>query len=313
MSSGTVGAASVTGLARASASCQSTVPGGTLATVPGGALACAPLPCPPTTNTARSQGQWARTASTRGAASASTTTTRARLSSRRNAYSSAAISVLTGTATAPSLAAPQKAAANAGESLSTSSTRCSTSSPASASAPAARATRSATSPYVIVRPAKRKAVRVARPSATWRSTKKSAALKCSGRGSTAEILHQRRGRPLNATGQILQSRALAPAWPFGFPAVFDRSGPGSRRHRTCLLLLTPDMCQVGRVPGVATASLLAVAFTFWAAATAAGAPAPAVVPDQTQSTPRLSLSRLPLAFEPNSGQAPDDVRYISQA
>ena len=50
-------------------------------------------------------------------------------------------------------------------------------------------------------------------------------------------------------------------------------------------------------------SLLTVAFTFWATAIAA-APAPAV-PDPTPS-PRLSLSRLPLAFEPNSGQAPED-------
>src|SRR5438445_854317 len=73
------------------------------------------------------------------------------------------------------------------------------------------------------------------------------------------------------------------------------------------------MHQVGRVPGVATVSLIAVAFTFWAAAVATAAPTAAIVPDPTPSAPHLTLSRLPLAFEPNSGQAPDDVRYVSQA
>ena len=62
------------------------------------------------------------------------------------------------------------------------------------------------------------------------------------------------------------------------------------------------------MPGVATVALLTVAFTFLATAVAA-APAP----DQTLSPPRLNLSRLPLAFEPNSGQAPADVVYVSRA
>src|SRR2546425_1162245 len=67
------------------------------------------------------------------------------------------------------------------------------------------------------------------------------------------------------------------------------------------------MPQVARVPGVATVILLPVAFTFSATAVAA------VVPDQTHSTPRLTVARLPLAFEPNVGQAPPDVRFMSRA
>jgi hypothetical protein len=72
------------------------------------------------------------------------------------------------------------------------------------------------------------------------------------------------------------------------------------------------MHQRVRRPGVATVILLTVAFTFWATAVA-GAPAAVVRPDQTPNAPRLTLSRLPLAFEPNVGQAPDTVRFVSQA
>src|SRR5215470_2097031 len=87
------------------------------------------------------------------------------------------MTVLTGTAMAPSLAAPQNAATKAGESSSASSTRSSTSTPSVANALAARLTRSATSAQVIVWPACRKAAALPRPSLTWRSTKKVAALK----------------------------------------------------------------------------------------------------------------------------------------
>ena len=99
---------------------------------------------PPTVTTARRAGQRWRTASRRGATDSSTTATRARLSLRRNSYSAGVMSGFTGTATAPSLAAPQNAAANAGVSSRTSSTRCSISTPSSARALPQRSTDSAT-------------------------------------------------------------------------------------------------------------------------------------------------------------------------
>jgi hypothetical protein len=68
------------------------------------------------------------------------------------AYSSAVMRGFTGTATAPSLTAPQKTAGKRGVSSSTSRTRCSISTPRLARALPARFTLSATSAQVIVRP-----------------------------------------------------------------------------------------------------------------------------------------------------------------
>jgi len=130
MSSATVGAGSQVGLAPASSSSKSCVPGSA---------------GPPTTMMARSDGQRWRTASSRPATGGSTMATRARLSVRRNSYSAGVMSVLTGTATAPSLVVPQNAAANAGESFSASTTRCSISTPRPARPLAQRSTDAARS------------------------------------------------------------------------------------------------------------------------------------------------------------------------
>src|SRR5688500_11340266 len=76
--------------------------------------ATAPPGAPPTTTTDRRNGQRARSETNAGARAAATTATFARLSFRTKAYSSTDITVLTGTAIAPSMAAPQNVAANAG-------------------------------------------------------------------------------------------------------------------------------------------------------------------------------------------------------
>src|SRR5437899_10646684 len=83
-------------------------------------------------STARSQGLEVLTPRMVSATAVSATTILARLSWSRKAYSSLRISVLTGTATAPSLAAPQNVATNAGESSRASTTRCSMPSPSPA-------------------------------------------------------------------------------------------------------------------------------------------------------------------------------------
>jgi len=130
MSSRNVRAASSVGLAAARSSSSASAPGSA---------------GPPATITARSHGHSARAASTRAAALCSTIATRARLSLSRNAYSAGVTSGFTGTATAPSLAVPQKAAAKAGVSSRARSTRCSMSTPSAASALPQRSTASATS------------------------------------------------------------------------------------------------------------------------------------------------------------------------
>src|SRR4051812_562051 len=70
------------------------------------------------------------------------------------------------------------------------------------------------------------------------------------------------------------------------------------------------MHRVVRVLSVPAVVLLTAAFTF----STAHAAADLAVPDPARSEQaRAAVSRLPLAFEPNSGQAPADVRYVSQA
>src|SRR3989442_1553713 len=227
MSSLVVGAGSPAGHAQARRSSKPCVPGDGV----------------PATTIRRSHRQRWRTARSFDATSGSTTATLARLSLRRNSYPSGGMSVLTGTATAPSFTAPQKAATNAGWSCSASSTRSSTSTPSPASAPAARATLSATLPYVIARPAYWKAGRPPRPSSTWRSTKKAAALKV-GPGlevkSAAPPGHPVRDRaglfaylPVEALGETRRS---------GRPIARQRSSDGSRPYGACGGARCPPPC-----------------------------------------------------------------------
>src|SRR6267142_852387 len=62
---------------------------------------------------------------------------------------------------------------------------------------------------------------------------------------------------------------------------------------------------VVKVLSVVVVSLLTTAFNCWAAARLS-------TPDSTGSPDsRATLARLPLAFEPNAGQAPADVRYVA--
>src|SRR5438093_4258700 len=98
--------------------------------------------------------------------------------------------VLMGMGIAPILIAPQKVARKAGESRRRQSTRCSASTPSSRRALPARLTISWSWAYVISPSSVKKAVLPPRPSSTWRSTKKLAALKRSGisNGDTAIAL-----------------------------------------------------------------------------------------------------------------------------
>src|SRR6267142_1556039 len=70
------------------------------------------------------------------------------------------------------------------------------------------------------------------------------------------------------------------------------------------------MRRVVRVLSVPAVVLLTAAFTF---STVPAAADPAVPDPARSAQARAAVSRLPLAFEPNSGQAPADVRYVSQA
>src|SRR5712692_11929573 len=88
--------------------------------------------------------------------------------------------VLMGMGIAPILMAPQKVARKAGVSRSRQSTRCSASTPRSRRPLPARLTISWSCAYVISASSQKKAVLPPRPSCTWRSTKKLAALKRSG-------------------------------------------------------------------------------------------------------------------------------------
>src|SRR5881628_342860 len=88
--------------------------------------------------------------------------------------------VLMGMGIAPILMAPQKVDRKAGVSRSKQSTRCSASTPRSRRALPARLTISWSCEYVISASSEKKAVLPPRPSCTWRSTKKLAALKRSG-------------------------------------------------------------------------------------------------------------------------------------
>src|ERR1051325_8626946 len=63
------------------------------------------------------------------------------------------------------------------------------------------------------------------------------------------------------------------------------------------------MRQVSRPLNVAAVIVLTALFGFWTPATADSAPGNAGV----------SLSRLPLSFEPNVGQAPAEARFMSYA
>src|SRR5438132_12694757 len=98
--------------------------------------------------------------------------------------------VLMGMGIAPILIAPQKVARKAGESRRRQSTRCSASTPSSRRALPARLTISWSWAYVISPSSVKRAVLPPRPSSTWRSTKKLAALKRSGisNGDTAIAL-----------------------------------------------------------------------------------------------------------------------------
>src|SRR5713101_5504587 len=96
--------------------------------------------------------------------------------------------VLMGMGIAPILMAPQKVARKAGESRRRHSTRCSASTPRSRRPLPARLTISWSWAYVISASSEKKAVLPPRPSCTWRSTKKLAALKRSGTSNGEAVI-----------------------------------------------------------------------------------------------------------------------------